>query len=104
MELVYVQLFLDEGGARVWSSLRGELDASGMGWKTLFHAPAVKPVESQARVMIHLLGDFTRMNENERQILLSYAARAGYGVARIIEDDPLLEPEEAFGLLLAPFT
>jgi hypothetical protein len=104
MELVYVQIFLNEGGARAWSSLRGELDASGMGWQTLFHAPAVKPVERQARVMIHLLGDLGVIDERERPLLLSYAARAGYGVARIIEDEPLLEPEEAFGLLLAPFT
>ncbi|MBF0635158.1 MAG: hypothetical protein HQK85_10915 [Nitrospinae bacterium] len=104
MELVYVQLFLDEGGARAWSSLRGELDVFGLGCNTVFTSSSVKPVERQARVMIHLLGDFERMTETDRQVILGHAATAGYGVARIIEDDPLLEPEEAFGLLLAPFT
>ena len=104
MELVYVQLFLDEGGARAWSSLRGELDVFGRGCNTLFTSSAIKPVDRQARVMIHLLGDFERMTEADRQAVLGHAATAGYGVARIIEDDPLLEPEEAFGLLLAPFT
>jgi hypothetical protein len=104
MELVYVQLFLDEGGARAWSSLRGELDVFGLGANAVFTSPSIKPVERQARMMIHLLGDFESMTETERQVLLGYAAKAGYGVARIIEDDPLLEPEEAFGLLLAPFT
>jgi hypothetical protein len=104
MELVYVQIFLNEGGARAWSSLRGELDVFEAGWDKLFASTAIRPVERQAKVMIHLLGNFTLMGETERQLLLGYAAKAGYGVARIIEDDPLLEPEEAFGLLLAPFT
>ena len=104
MELVYVQLFMDEGGARVWSSLRGELDVSGFGWQTVFSAPSVQPVEREAKAMIHLMGDYGMLDEEKRSLLLHFAARAGYGVARIIEDDPLLEPEEAFGLLLAPFT
>ena len=104
MELVYVQIFLDEGGGRAWSSLRGELDVSGFGWQTVFSAPNIQPVEREAKVMIHLLGEYGMLNEEERSLLLHFAGRAGYGVARIIEDDPLLEPEEAFGLLLAPFT
>lgn len=76
----------------------------GKGWDTLFTSAAIRPVERQARVMIHLLGNFALMGETERQLIMGHAAKAGYGVARIIEDDPLLEPEEAFGLLLAPFT
>jgi hypothetical protein len=105
MELVYVQIFLNEGGARAWSSLRGELDVFGKGWDTVFTSSAdIRPVEREAKVMIHLLGNFELMVEMERQLLLGHAAKAGYGVARIIEDDPLLEPEEAYGLLLAPFT
>lgn len=104
MELVYIQIFLDEGGARAWSSLRGELDVFGIGRDALFSSASVKPVERQAKVMIHLLGNTALLGEAERLLLLDHAAKAGYGVTRIIEDDPLLEPEEAFGLLLAPFT
>lgn len=104
MEMLYVQIFLNEGGARAWSSLRGELDVSGFGWQTVFSAPGVQPVEREAKVMIHLLGDYDLFDEEKRGLLLHFASRAGYGVARIIENDPLLEPEEAFALLLSPFT
>lgn len=104
MEMLYVQIFLNDGGARAWSSLRGELDVSGYGWETVFSAPSVQPVERVAKAMIHLLGDFNALDEEKRSLILHFASRAGYGVARIIEDEPLLEPEEAFALLLVPFT
>ncbi|MBI5814262.1 MAG: hypothetical protein HZB29_01475 [Nitrospinae bacterium] len=104
MELVYIQVFLEENRVLAWSSHRGPLNTGGAPWRHIFKAPGIRPVEQPARVMIHLAGDFESVTSDERMMLLDTAQSAGYGVARIETGEPLLEPEEAYGLLLVPFT
>ncbi|MBI4666730.1 MAG: hypothetical protein HY751_10020 [Nitrospinae bacterium] len=104
MELVYVQCSLDDGSVGAWSSTRGILNTEEVHWRAVFMVPDLAPVEAQARALIHFLGDVEAVPQDERLWILDSAKRAGYGIARIEDGEPALDPEEAFALLLLPFT
>jgi hypothetical protein len=105
IELVYVQIFLADGGVRAWSYLKAEALPTGESdWRDLFTRPAMKSPTPRAKVMVHFIGDDATIPDWTRLKLIDEANAAGYGVVRFESGEPLLDPEEAFGLLLAPFT
>lgn len=99
--MIYAQMILDEGRARIWSSLRGRLDEYQGGLPGLFEG--LHPVDPRARVMIHLVGDDESVTDEERASLMEAAKRAGFLVARIETGAPM-DPEIAFGMMALPFT
>ena len=103
MELVYVEVILAEGKTSAWSSSRGSLETGDRPWEEVFEAAAMRAVEPQARAMILLAGDDESVGDGARGRLMDSARRAGYGMVRIETGAPM-NPEEAFELLLLPFT
>ncbi len=53
--------------------------------------------------MIHLIGDDGAVTDGARVALMDDSKRAGFTVTRF-ESGPPIDPEDAFGLMLLPFT
>jgi len=100
-ELVYVQVFLADGRVAAWSSSRGRLDRVEGPLVSLFRS--LRPADPSAKVMIHLIGDDELVTDDERVTLMADSKRAGFTVTRF-ESGPPIDPEDAFGLMLLPFT
>lgn len=103
MELLYVVVKLADGKASVWSSSRGRIDAGDAGWRDVFTKGALAAGEPQAKAMIHLVGDDSAVSDEERSRMAESAKKAGYGTVRFETGAPM-DPEEAFELMLLPFT
>lgn len=103
MELVFAEIALAEGRARVWSSSRGELETNASSWKDLFSSEVNSAGDPSARVMILLVGQADLVSDYDRERLIDSARSAGFGVVRIETGEPM-EPEIAFELLALPFT
>jgi len=101
VELVYVQIHLDDGKVNAWSSGRGRLDPSPGPWTDLFRWVGAR--ETSAKVMIHIIGDDDGVDDNMRIWLMDKARETGFSVVRFEWGEPL-EPEDAFGLMVLPFT
>lgn len=105
MELAYVLIDLPTGGVRAWTSRTGEpVDLGGTDWKEVMAHPAMRAELRPAKVMIHFLGDADAVPDWTRMKLLEEAKGAGYGLVRFEVGEPVLDPNEAYGLLLTPFT
>jgi len=100
-ELVYVQVFLADGRVAAWSSSRGRLKKVEGPLPDLFRS--LRPVDPSAKVMIHLIGDDGAVTDGARVALMDDSKRAGFTVTRF-ESGPPIDPEDAFGLMLLPFT
>lgn len=103
MERIYIEVILEEGRYTVWSSSRGRLDVTGSNWKEAFESGISTAGRPGARVMIQLVGDSSKIADKERMQIMDSAKRAGFGVVRIEEGEPM-EPETAFELMALPFT
>jgi len=100
-ELVYVKVFLETGDVRAWSSSRGRMDLGTATMENMFDK--LVPQEAYAKVIIHLIGDDAQVGDLQRAGLIESSKRAGYCVTRF-ETGSELDPEEAFQLLMIPFT
>ncbi len=100
-ELVYVQVFLADGKVSAWSSSRGRLERINGPISDLFQS--LRPADLSAKVMIHFIGDDNLVTDDERETLMEASRRAGFTVTRIEIGEPM-DPEEAFQLMLMPFT
>jgi len=100
-DLVYVQVYLGEGKVSAWSSGRGRLEARPGPWEDMFHW--VRTREQEAKLMIHFIGDDASVDDNLRLNMMDKARDVGFSVVRIETGAPL-HPEEAFQLMLIPFT
>lgn len=100
-ELMYIQVYLADGKTGAWSSLRGRLEAGAGAWREVFGR--IRPETPEAKVMIHFIGDDEAVTDEERLLLMEKSKRAGFNVTRIQTGAPL-NPEEAFELLMLPFT
>ncbi|MBF0170897.1 MAG: hypothetical protein HQK87_07405 [Nitrospinae bacterium] len=105
MELVYTLIDLADGSVRAWSSRTGErIELGRVDWREVMAHPAMRAELRPAKVMIHFLGDAGAVPDWARMRLMEEAKASGYGLVRFEEGDPPLDPEEAYGLLLTPFT
>ena len=101
-ELVYAQIFLTDGRVTAWSSSRGRLEPRPGPWEDLFKW--VRAREPEAKLMLHIIGDEDGLDDNRRINLMDKARDVGFSVVRFESGEPLLDPEEAFQLMLIPFT
>ena len=101
VDLMYVQVYLEEGKVNAWSSGSGRLDPHPGPWTEMFRW--IRARQSGAKVMIHMIGDDDSVDDNMRMTLMDKAREVGFSVVRFESGEPL-EPEDAFGLMLLPFT
>ena len=63
----------------------------------------IRAREPEAKVMVHFIGDDEAVDDNARMNLMDQARDSGFSVVRFESGEPL-DPEEAFQLMLIPFT
>jgi hypothetical protein len=100
-DLVYVQVLLGDGKVNAWSSGRGRLEPRTGLWTEMFRW--IRAREPEAKVMVHFIGDDASVDDGIRMTLLDKARDSGFSVVRFENGEPL-DPEEAFQLMLIPFT
>ncbi|MDH5477527.1 MAG: hypothetical protein OEY50_04295 [Nitrospinota bacterium] len=100
-DLVYVQVHLEDGIVKAWSLGRGRLEPRPGPWTDLFKW--VRAREPEAKLMIHVIGDEDDLDDNMRLSLMDKARDVGFSVVRFESGEPL-DPEDAFGVMLLPFT
>lgn len=100
-DLVYVQVFLEEGRVNAWSSGRGRLEPKKGSWPDMF--TWVRAREPEAKVMIHIIGDEDGVDDDMRMSLMDRARDVGFSTVRFETGEPL-DPDDAYQLMLLPFT
>ncbi|MFW2331392.1 MAG: hypothetical protein ACN4E2_03750 [Nitrospinota bacterium] len=105
IELLYLQIILEQNVIKAFSSSRGEIRIpDGVDFTKILESDILRTYSMPAKLMIHIIGRIDPLSNDLRTKMLDDAKKLGYYVTRFEDQEQILKPEEAFGLLLIPFT